>query len=148
MPSPCNYHISNYFFISLNSLRPGDAYMRLKTIQHCFRQWLFAWPAPSHYLNQCWDIVNWTLRNKFEWNFNRNSYLFIRENEFQNVVRKMTDTFSRSQYVKWSSWADLHGNTGGDRATINWFIPGNKAELHNTIVSIWYYTWNSRRLHV
>ena len=23
---------------------------------------------PSHYLNQCWDIVNWTLRNKFSEN--------------------------------------------------------------------------------
>ena len=24
--------------------------------------------APSHYLNQCWHIVKWTLRNKFQWN--------------------------------------------------------------------------------
>ena len=24
---------------------------------------------PSHYLNQCLVIVNWTLRNKFQWNF-------------------------------------------------------------------------------
>ena len=35
---------------------------------HWFRQWLVAWPAPSHYLNQCWDIVNWTLGNKLQWN--------------------------------------------------------------------------------
>ena len=28
-----------------------------------------SYSAPSHYLNQCWVIVNWTLRNKFEWNF-------------------------------------------------------------------------------
>ena len=27
---------------------------------------------PSHYLNQCWVIVNWTLRNKLHWNFNWN----------------------------------------------------------------------------
>ena len=27
---------------------------------------------PSHYLNQCWCIVNWTPGNKFEWNSNRN----------------------------------------------------------------------------
>ena len=26
---------------------------------------IIAWSAPSHYLNQCWDIVNWNLRNKF-----------------------------------------------------------------------------------
>ena len=35
---------------------------------HWFRSWYFAWPAPSHYLNQCWNIVGWTLGNKFHWN--------------------------------------------------------------------------------
>ena len=84
----------------VNSLRPGDAYMRQKTSQHCFRQWLVAWPAPSHYLNQYWDIVNWTLRNKLQWNFNRNSYIFIQENAFQNVVWKMAAILSRPQCVK------------------------------------------------
>ena len=34
-----------------------------------FRQWLVAWLAPSHYLNQCWNIVNWTLGNKLHWKF-------------------------------------------------------------------------------
>ena len=32
----------------------------------------------SHYLNHCWNIVNWT-RNKNQWNLNRNSYIFIQE---------------------------------------------------------------------
>ena len=27
---------------------------------------------PSHHLNQCWVIVNWTLRNKLQWNCNQN----------------------------------------------------------------------------
>ena len=35
--------------------------------------------ALSRYLNQCWDIVNWSLRNKFPWDFNRNSYIFTQE---------------------------------------------------------------------
>ena len=36
-----------------------------KQINHnWFRQWLVAWLVPSHYLNQCWNIVIWTLRNK------------------------------------------------------------------------------------
>ena len=26
--------------------------------QHWFRWWLVAWSAPSHYLNQCWNIVD------------------------------------------------------------------------------------------
>ena len=42
--------------------------------------------APSHYLKQCWNIINWTLRNKCQWNFNRNSYIFIQENVFENVI--------------------------------------------------------------
>ena len=39
-----------------NSLRPSDAYMRRESNHHWFRLWLVAWTAPSHYLNQCWNI--------------------------------------------------------------------------------------------
>ena len=28
-----------------------------------FREWLVAWSAPSHFLIQCWNIINWTLGN-------------------------------------------------------------------------------------
>ena len=38
-----------------------------------------AWSAPSHYLNQCWNIVIWTNGNKLRWNLNRNLYIFIQE---------------------------------------------------------------------
>ena len=41
---------------------------------------------PSHYLNQCWLIVNWTLGNKFQWNLKLNSIIFIQENAFENAV--------------------------------------------------------------
>ena len=34
------------------------------------------WSAPSHYLNQCWNIVNSKFRNKFQLNINRNFYIF------------------------------------------------------------------------
>ena len=47
---------------------------------------LVAWTAPNHCLNQCWNIVNWTLRNKFQWNFNRNSNISIQENALESVV--------------------------------------------------------------
>ena len=56
--------------------------------------------APSHYLNQWWDIVNWNLRNKFQWNLERNSYIFIQENAFENVVCKMAVILSRPQCDK------------------------------------------------
>ena len=50
-------------------------------------------------LNQCWNIVNWTLRNKLQWNFNRNSYIFIQENAFEKVVCKIAAILCRSQCV-------------------------------------------------
>ena len=83
----------------INSLRPSDAYVRQESNHHWFRQRLVAWTAPSHYLNQCWNIVHWTLRNKLQWNLNRNSYIFIHENAFENVVWKMAAILSRPQSV-------------------------------------------------
>ena len=55
--------------------------------------------VPSHYLNQCRDIVNWALRNKLQSNPNRNSYLFIQENAFEHVW-KMAAILSPPQCVK------------------------------------------------
>ena len=48
--------------------------------QHCFRQWLVVYSMSSYYLNQYWVFVNWTLRNKLQWNLNRNTKIFIHEN--------------------------------------------------------------------
>ena len=56
----------------------------------------------SHYLNQCWHVVNWTLENKFLWNLNPNSNIFIQENVFENVVINMVNILSWPQCVK--SW--------------------------------------------
>ena len=58
------------------------------------------WLVPSYYLNKCWNIVNWTLGNKFQWNINRNLYIFIQENAFKNVVWKMAVILFRPQCVK------------------------------------------------
>ena len=68
--------------------------------------------APSHYLNQCWDIVKWTLRNKLQWNFNQNSNIFIQENAFESVSWEMAAILSWSQCVnslapgkfEWNFW--------------------------------------------
>ena len=61
---------------------------------------IVAWSAPSHYLNQCWNIIDWTLRNKLHWNFNRNSDIFIHENVLE-YVSKMVAILSQPQCVKW-----------------------------------------------
>ena len=68
-------------FLNFNSLWPSDAYMymRRQANHHWYRKWLVAWTAPSHYLNHCWNIVNWTLWNKLQWNCNRNSNIFIKK---------------------------------------------------------------------
>ena len=62
-----------------NSLRPSDAYTRQQTNHHWLRQWLVAWPPPSHCLNQCWNTVDWTFRKNLQWNLDWNSYIFIQE---------------------------------------------------------------------
>ena len=55
------------------------------------------------YLNQRWNIVNWTLKNKLQWNLNRNSNIFIQENACESVVRKMPAILYRPQCVNINS---------------------------------------------
>ena len=54
----------------------------------------------SHYLNQCWDIVNWILRNNLHWNFNQNTKLFIHKNASETIVCEMAAMSSRGRWVK------------------------------------------------
>ena len=56
--------------------------------------------SPSHYLNQCWNDVNWIRRNEFQWHFNQNSYILIKENAFENSISKISSMVSRPQRVK------------------------------------------------
>ena len=42
-------------------------------------------------------IVNWTPRNKFQWNLNQNPYFLIEENAFETVVWKMSAILSQPQ---------------------------------------------------
>ena len=89
-----------YTCIPINSLGLSDAYMRQLTNHHWFILWLVAWTVPSHYLNQYWIIVNWTLANIFQWKFNQNTTIFIEENACENVVCEMPSILSRPQCVK------------------------------------------------
>ena len=76
------FHIFKTNYLS-NSLRLSDAYMSWQTDHHGFGWCLVIWTAPSHCLNQCWNIVNWILGNKLHWNFNWNSNIFSQENAFK-----------------------------------------------------------------
>ena len=54
-----------------------------------------AYSARSHHLNQCWNIINWTISDNFH--SNQNTTVFIHENTFEHVVRKMLANLSRPQ---------------------------------------------------
>ena len=91
----------------------------VKQGQHLFRWWLVACSAPSHYLNQCWIIVNWTLRNKLQWNFDWNSNIFIKENALENRICEMAAILSKGRWVNYVSlyllciyaWEAVHFDT-------------------------------------
>ena len=68
---------------------------------------IVARPAPSHYLKQWLNVVIWTCEKKFQWNLNRNLYIFIHENAFENVVWKMAAILSWPQCFK-SNLSDRH----------------------------------------
>ena len=82
-----------------NLLRPSDTYIRWKTNHLCFRISLVAWSVPSHYPNHCCNIVNWTLKNKLQWNFKWNSHIFFKENAFEMSSAKWRPFLPRPQCV-------------------------------------------------
>ena len=67
--------------------------------QHWFRNWLVTNSVPSHYLNQCLDIVNWTSKNTLQGNFKQNANLFIHENASENIVCETAPILSRERWV-------------------------------------------------
>ena len=87
----------------LNSSPPSAAYMRqwmgsaLVQIMAC--RLFGAKPLPI-YLNQWWLILNWALRNKFQWKSNQNTQLFIQKSVFKNAVCEMVAILSRARWVK------------------------------------------------
>ena len=78
------------------------AYMHQRTGSSLLQimDWLVAWLVPSHYLNQCWNIVNQTLRNKLLWKSIPNTKLFIHENTFENVICEMAAILFRGRWFK------------------------------------------------
>ena len=91
--------ICHYFFQCCH--RPLSTHLPLvpyicvsESYQHWFRKWLVHYLAPN--LDQCWHIVNWTIRSKLQWNFNQNTKLFIHENAPEIMVCEMAAIFVRA----------------------------------------------------
>ena len=61
-----------------------------------------------HYLNQCWNSVNRTLKNKFQWNFNWKSSIFIQEYVFENVGSKFAAIQSRFRGANSFIWPKIN----------------------------------------
>ena len=91
---------------SLNSVYPGDAMICQRSTlfqitiswKPTALPWLVACSVPSHYLDQCWLIVNWTLRNKLHRNSNKSTQL-----SFMKMSLKML-------FAKWcprGRWVNL-----------------------------------------
>ena len=89
------------------------------------------WGQATHVskLNQCWIIANWTTWNKFQWNFNWDSNIFIQENEFQNVVWKVVVILSPIWILhiilSWWSWRD-HNMDTLSILLLNFLVPHNE----------------------
>ena len=80
-----------------------------KPNHHWFRYWLVAWLAASHYLNQCWNVVNSNPMNKHHSNLKRNSYISIQESVFENAVCEMVTVLSRPQCANYIDKIILSG---------------------------------------
>ena len=100
------YAIYYHGVMKRNRLHPSRCFYssHLKAIKHWGRV-THTWVGnlatiDSDNLNQCWNIVNSNIRNKFQWNLKRNSNIFIQGNAFENVVCEMAVILYRPQCVK------------------------------------------------
>ena len=65
---PCEEFIFGLWVLHFCSLRLSEAIWNQSLGNHWFRLWLVTCSQQSHYLNQCWFVLNWTVRNKIQWN--------------------------------------------------------------------------------
>ena len=95
---------------------------------------------PSHYLNQCLVIVDWTLRDKLQWNSNQKTKLFIHQNASENIVCQKAAILSRGRLVKNEGWDSVKShvtsmvNTNGSRLLILIFGEDGSHVYRNSIL--------------
>ena len=71
--------------------------------QFWFKLWFVAYSAPSHYLNQYWVIVNWTLRNKLHYDWLH--AIFVCQCDHREISQIILDMFS-AKFL----WKSVIGN--------------------------------------
>ena len=94
----------------------------------CHKSWsilvqvmAFCWTLPSHYLNQCLHL-QWTFRNRLQWNLHPNTKLGSQDYAFENIICKMSAFLSRSQCVN-QVWK-LVVNKAEAQTNIGWPLNG------------------------
>ena len=105
----CIYVRSRWLTVQLITRRPSSTseFKLISPSAAHMRQWIrsalgqtVACSTPSHYLNQCWVIINWTLRKKLQWNFNQNANPFIHENAYENIVCEKAAILSKGDELR------------------------------------------------
>ena len=94
-----------------SAVQPSSTHWGLVTTYELGHHW-FSCLVPSHYLNKCWLIVNWTTDNRFQWNFNHNVTIFWQENWLQNTFCQITAILSFHPLVKRPSSTCFIGEFG------------------------------------
>ena len=59
---------------SVNTFSLGVAFSR----HHWFREWPGTCMVLNHHLNQCCFIVNWAIKNKFQWKWKQNTKIYLK----------------------------------------------------------------------
>ena len=63
-----------------------------------------------HYLNQCWNIVNWTLESKLQWNCYRNPYTLIKLEQLERLRSEDTPRHLMITHIIESYWIPSQKN--------------------------------------
>ena len=86
----------------INTSPPSVAYMRQRIESALFEiMTCRLYLTPNHHLNQCWVIVNGTVRNKHQWNFNQNKKKIIHEIKDLTILA----TIGMCPSNTWLQWA-------------------------------------------
>ena len=83
--------------------------------------------------------------NKIQWNLYRNSYIFIQENSFENIVCKMVAILSQPHYINWviicpgnglsHFWHQAYAWTSAELVSVE--LRGTKSSIFS--IKIWYF---------
>ena len=129
-----SHHKENNFhelWITVNSLWPSDAIRRQETESTLAKVMACCLMAPSHYLNQCWLIINKVLWHSPEGIIMRRSEDTNQWNKIENYIFRITFRSPRGQWVKMWKCRMMHDK----EEMYCWHWTQCSAVLHNTVQS-------------